>query len=296
MLTILIPTYNRCKSLEKVLHTYCQQKYLKEIIIVDDGSTDNTRAMLDLSRESSTIPIRVIHNTFRRGQQFCRHLALSNAVTEWVLFGEDDVWLEPDYCEILLREAKELNADIIAGRLVTAAVGSIFSHDDLVDIRQNSPMEICDMVNLEGNFDAYPSQVVKVPFLHTISLIKKDVFNHIGFDEWYKGGAQREETDFYIQANSSGYKVYFSPSTLCFHLRGPHSALGGQRINRILVEYYFVINTWHMISKHWKYLKSECHFKGSPLIWMVGYFMRREYLQFKRVVSGDYVSSFKKKI
>ena len=40
---------------------------------------------------------------------------IAEAKTEWVLFGEDDVWLSPDYCSTLLREAEQLGASIIAG-------------------------------------------------------------------------------------------------------------------------------------------------------------------------------------
>lgn len=294
-ISVLIPTYNRCDSLADVLPSYMQQMHVEEIIIVNDGSSDRTGEVLKEFAAISPIPVRVINNPSRVGQQACRHMAISAANTEWVLFGEDDVWLGDGYCGILLERAQELSAQIVAGRLVSFRVAGKFSSSKLADSRDVKCSEICDMKNFVGNFDAIPSGDSQVPFLHSIALIRRDIFARIGFDTWYKGGAQREETDFYLSANRLGYRVYFSPFATCFHLRGQNSATGGQRINRLVAEYYFLINTWHMVQKNWEYLTVKYGFKGCATCWTAGYFLRRQIAQFARVIKGDFVSSFRKR-
>ena len=52
MISIIIPTYNRNYILKKTLLSYYIQKYVKEIIIVDDNSNDNTKNfILDFSKK-----------------------------------------------------------------------------------------------------------------------------------------------------------------------------------------------------------------------------------------------------
>jgi len=46
MISIIIPTRNRAYTLEKVLESYYIQKNVDEIIIIDDGSNDNTEEIV----------------------------------------------------------------------------------------------------------------------------------------------------------------------------------------------------------------------------------------------------------
>lgn len=47
MISIIIPTRNRAYTLEKVLESYYIQKNVDEIIIIDDGSNDNTEEIVN---------------------------------------------------------------------------------------------------------------------------------------------------------------------------------------------------------------------------------------------------------
>ena len=47
LLSVLIPAYNEVKNIEKILKKIAEVNIPKEIIIVDDGSTDGTRALLN---------------------------------------------------------------------------------------------------------------------------------------------------------------------------------------------------------------------------------------------------------
>ena len=76
--------------------------------------------------------------------------------TEWVLFGEDDVWLEPNYCSALLHEARELGASMIAGRIVVGRVPGEFSPQMLTDsvtsIRADD--EVFQLADMDADFAA----------------------------------------------------------------------------------------------------------------------------------------------
>lgn len=292
--TVLIPTHNRARALEAMFPSYLNDPSVEKIVVVDDGSTDDTADRVRQLANASTVPVELITHDRKRGQQAARMTAIAAAHTDWVLFGEDDVWISPSYCATLLEQASTLNADAIAGRLVTAVVPGAFSPEMLVD---NTPIsgeeEVFDMKMLAADFSLRPPTVVPAPHLHTIALIRRSVFDRVAFDTHYSGNGWREETDFYFGLNSAGGKVYFSPDAVCYHIRGPISARGGQRANRICLEYYAFRNTLYLVRKHWAYLSQCFGFTGSPLLWTMGYFGRRQIRHLARVLKRECGSTFK---
>ncbi len=292
--TILIPTYNRARALEAVWPSYLKCPLVEKIVVVDDGSSDSTPELLSRLVSGSPVEVQVITHPRKMGQQASRLSAIAAAQTEWVIFGEDDVWLTPDYIPTLLNQAKEFNAAAIAGRLLVGRVPGDFSPDLLQDdVASSSDAQVFDLANLEADFAAKPSSPVPAPYLHTIALIRRSVFDSVSFDTWFAGNGWREETDFYVSLNESGLGVYFTPDTACYHLRGPICASGGQRINRLAVEYYALRNTRYFAAKHWSYLKKQFGFTGTVDTWLAGFFARRTLRQLNRILRGDSRSSLK---
>lgn len=291
-ISILIPTFNRAESLRAVLPSYCLQKNVSEIIIVNDGSNDSTPEVVRCAAANSIVPIRLISHPCKRGQQYSRHTAIDAAKTEWILFGEDDVWLQPDYAANLLSQAEALRADAIAGRLLTACVPDVFLPENLPVPRSECVGPIFDVNNFAANYEACPGTPERALYLHSIALIRRNIFEQFEFDKWYRGNAHREETDFYLSLNESGRNVFFAPSAYCYHLRGPISAYGGQRINRFVLEYWHFINTWYMVRKHWRYLSRNYGFSSAAWVWIIAYSFRRQYSQLVRLISGDAKSKF----
>ena len=293
-ITVLIPTFNRIRALEAVWPSYFGDPKVARVIVIDDGSTDGTSQWVKEWGRATTIPVEVIRHATQRGQPAARQTGIAAARTEWVLFGEDDVWLSDGYCSTLLREANDLGASIIAGRLVTARVPGEFSRDLLVDppspIRDSS--SVFDLGSMDADFSSRTAGPVPAPYLHSIALIKREVFDDASFDTWYEGNSWREETDFYLAANSRGARAFFSPDTVCFHIRGPICASGGQRINRLVFEYHAWRNTRHLVSKHWSYLRRAHGLRGPVLLWMVRYYARRQLAQLRRIARHGMRSTY----
>ncbi len=296
-ITIIIPTYNRSRALEAVWPSYRDQPLVEKIVIVNDGGRDDTPELAGrLARDSKT-PVQSILHPERRGQQAARRTGIAAAETDWVLFGEDDVWLDSEYPSILLREAGLLGADIIAGRLVPVRVPGAFSADLIRDrgAGRSGPGRVFDMRNLAADYARPLPEPIPAPHLHSISLIKRSLFSRVCFDSYYAGSGQFEETDLYLSATAAGAKMFLTPRTVCYHLRGPLCASGGQRVNRWAFEYYMLKNAAHLVSKHWPLLKTEYGFRGAPWSWVAGFMVRREWAQLKRVLRGDARSSLKGK-
>jgi len=91
-LSVIIPTYNRralvCEAIRSVL---AQTRRANEVIVVDDGSTDETFTFLQETFGNKIAPLR--HET-RRGVSAARNTAIRAARGEWIaLLDSDDRWL-----------------------------------------------------------------------------------------------------------------------------------------------------------------------------------------------------------
>jgi hypothetical protein len=152
---------------------------------------------------------------------------------------------------------------------------------------------VFDLGSLDARFSERTSGPVRAPYLHSIALIKRDLFDTVKFDAWYSGNAWREETDFYLAAGAAGAGIWFTPDTVCFHLRGPISAIGGQRVNRLWFEYLAWRNTRHLVTKHWRWLTQAHGLRGSSTAWMVRYYARRQAAQLRRIATSGFRSTYR---
>src|SRR5215469_12096747 len=109
--TAVIPTYNRSGFLPRAIDSVLSQTAaVDEIIVVDDGSTDATRSVV----QSYGDRIKYIYQT-NRGVSAARNRAVAEAKTEWIAFlDSDDEWL-PLKTASQLEIARSQGADVCAG-------------------------------------------------------------------------------------------------------------------------------------------------------------------------------------
>jgi glycosyltransferase involved in cell wall biosynthesis len=271
-ITVLIPTYNRSQSLRMVLPSYAADPAVARIVVVSDGSTDDTAQMVEAYAATSDIPVTLIRHETQRGQQISRMAAVATATTEFVLFGEDDVWLADGYCSTLLEELLAHNADIAGGRAINFKYGDRFSPTLLPRVKPRKGDAGFDVPNFIANLEPESARTMDAPFLHSWTLIRRSVFESVQFDPGYRGNAFREETDFYLSARTQGFRLIFTPRTVCYHLRGSLNATGGQRgrrFRKLWVEYWCAVNTYRMTRKHWAFLTARDGFRGTPLQYLI---------------------------
>ena len=111
LISVIVPVYNAEKYLYKCVQSILNQTYDKiEIILVDDGSTDNSGKICDEISMRDT-RIRVLHKK-NGGQSSARNAGIKIANGEYITFVDNDDWLEPNMYEILIENANKYNADI----------------------------------------------------------------------------------------------------------------------------------------------------------------------------------------
>lgn len=97
--TVVVPTYNRAHLIPETLRSLVQQDHpFHQIIVVDDGSADDTRHAVS---EFGNL-VRYVRTT-NRGVQYARNTGVEHAETEWVTFCDSDDILLPDYGSVFSR-------------------------------------------------------------------------------------------------------------------------------------------------------------------------------------------------
>lgn len=113
LVSIIVPVYNVENYLEECINSLLQQNYNNiEIIMVDDGSTDNSGNLADKISEKDS-RIRVIHNS-NKGVSYTRNTGITVSKGEYLCFVDADDYVMPDYVTHMLKLAQEYDAEIVA--------------------------------------------------------------------------------------------------------------------------------------------------------------------------------------
>jgi len=117
-ISIIIPTYNRYLYLEKAIKSIQNQDFTDyEVLVVDDGSTDNTkRAMTLVCREDERIKYFYQKNS---GRSAARNLGINNAANKWLLFLDSDDMLADNALSFLASKIEDYpEAAMIGGTYI----------------------------------------------------------------------------------------------------------------------------------------------------------------------------------
>jgi glycosyltransferase involved in cell wall biosynthesis len=114
MISVIIPIFNREDYLKKCIESVLGQREVStEIILVDDGSTDNSSAICDEYAKLYDNII-VIHQA-NEGLCSARNSGLDRAVGNYIFFVDSDDFLPDDSLVTLLKLQKQENADLVFG-------------------------------------------------------------------------------------------------------------------------------------------------------------------------------------
>ena len=108
--SVIIPTYNRPGLLKQTLDSVLAQTSApREIILVDNGTTGETRAMVEADYGSAITYLKVPPE----GVQAARNAGIANARSAWIAtLDDDDLW-RPDYLEQVAKAAADGRANLI---------------------------------------------------------------------------------------------------------------------------------------------------------------------------------------
>lgn len=110
LISVIVPAYNIAPYIERCVNSILNQTYKNiEVMLIDDGSTDDTPAISDRLAEQDC-RVRVFHIE-NQGVSNARNTALNNLTGEYISIIDGDDWVEPTLFEDAVIAMQENNAD-----------------------------------------------------------------------------------------------------------------------------------------------------------------------------------------
>ncbi|NQV11802.1 glycosyltransferase family 2 protein [Candidatus Uhrbacteria bacterium] len=182
MISVIIPTYNHASSVVKTIESaLASQNVNTEIIVIDDGSTDDTKEVL--SQYDGNDAVKVIYQK-NRGSNPTRNRGYDESEGEYLIFLDADAVLEPD----ALSQLKNVLRDSKAS----------FSYSDF---------RFGWKLFKTGEYDL--ERLRKMNYIHTSSLIKREDFPK--FDEAIK---RFQDWDLWLTMAAQGKTGVYVPGEL----------------------------------------------------------------------------------
>ena len=119
MISVVIPTYNRANTIRRALDSVTNQTYKNwECLVVDDGSTDNTKDQVaELARNDERIIWLERSKGRQKGANACRNIGAEKAKGQYVAFLDSDDYYHSNHLENKLNEIEESHVDGLFGSI-----------------------------------------------------------------------------------------------------------------------------------------------------------------------------------
>lgn len=244
--SIILPTYNRAYCIGNTIDSVLKQTYTEwELIICDDCSKDNTQELIGGYKDER---IRYVRNNKNLGLPANRNIGIESSKCDMVMFLEDDIIIEPDCLEILIKTYLLLSGKV--GAVTPRTIeddkqGTLLSLEKMVadDVRRklNKPSYISKWTGLiYRNMAMVSDKVLETDIVSSWSLFDKKAILEIGrYSTIYNKivGYSHEETDLFVRLRKHGYKLYYQSKALAYH---KHSSKGGTRVGQIRYAWNYV--------------------------------------------------------
>lgn len=195
--SLYIPCYNAAQTIRQGLVAVLKQTYpIEEIIVIDDGSTDNTVEIV------SKFPIKLFRHKNNKGLASSRNTAIKKINTEFIASLDSDCVPDPDWLLRLMRNFASLKIAGAGGRLLESRSSTVF------DLWRSAHMKQC-----WGNRKRKPA------FLFgSNTVFRKDALLDVGlYNEKLK--SNYEDVDLSERLKKKGWNLVYEPKAAVYHLR-----------------------------------------------------------------------------
>jgi len=215
-LSVIIPTYNGERYLAQTLDSILLQRELGDVecIIVDDGSTDKTLAIVDTF--SKKIPITLLKKQGNKGWVASTNQALSHTKGEYICFlHQDDLWLKDrlNVFRAVTKKYPDIDFFIAASRFIDSKGRDVGAwRPPLPALPQKiSRTEVVEKLLIQ-NFIAIPSPVFKRIAAIQVGMMDEALWYTADWDFWLKLASSVNTG--YISDVSTAFRVHVQSQTL----------------------------------------------------------------------------------
>ena len=211
LISIIVPVYNVQEYLKNCINSILNQSYKNiEIILVDDGSTDESSSICDLYVKKDN-RIKVIHKE-NGGLSDARNMGIKSARGKYITFVDSDDYLDENYVKVLYILITENNSDIACSRMkkTDSLNDKIINKNEKINI-YNSIDAIKEILYQRNIDNSAPSK-----------LFKKDLFENILFPVGYAFEDLDTMYKLFLQANkivstTNNYYLYYQRQGSILH-------------------------------------------------------------------------------
>lgn len=128
-LSVIVPVYNAEKYLDKCLNSILGQEYRDfELILIDDGSKDDSGSLCDQYAERDNV--KVFHQE-NKGVSVARNNGIYHAEGDYVTFVDSDDWIEPAMYKNMMQKVEEYQLDAVMCDCIKdfPTHSEVYSHD-----------------------------------------------------------------------------------------------------------------------------------------------------------------------
>lgn len=164
LISVIVPVYNTGKYLTDCVNSILAQDYNNiEILLIDDGSTDDYSAALCDELADKNINIRVIHQK-NCGSAGARNRGIAEAKGEYISFIDSDDIIESNMLSTLYSMAKENNVNVVLCGMVIENNKKVIRPDEVVGDKVLTNTEFLHYFFLGSNHSACTSLYHKSVF------------------------------------------------------------------------------------------------------------------------------------
>jgi len=229
-ISLLLPTYNRRASLERLLTSLAASEKLSlaefDVLVIDNGSTDGTPAFLEGWLNTKTVFTLRCFTEKKKGKAHALNLGLSEARGRIILILDDDVVAAPDCLASHLETYASTSFDAVQGKILPGK-----------DAR-GATAELSRLGEYNIPYIDYGDSIHQIRGLTGTNMsFKREVFEKVGFFDTRLGpGAAgfSEDTEYSIRIRKAGFNIGYTPRALVYHELNPNRY--GRAYNR-MVEY-----------------------------------------------------------
>lgn len=216
--TVIIATRNRARWLAEALERLMRQdtagRFTYDIVVADNGSTDETAAVVRRAQAGSVVPIEYLFEP-RPGKPFALNTAIAHARGDILAFTDDDIVAGPRWLAGLHRAFAETSADAVAGRVLPQWEEITPGHDTEQIMAHMGTVGCLDFSERRLQISPSPDRYW---WVGSNIAVRREVLQRCGaFDVRLVRG---QDVELFVRLRRRGATIVYEPSALLHHRVG----------------------------------------------------------------------------
>lgn len=207
LVSIIVPAFNEEKVIQETVRSLVELTYWnKEIIIVDDGSNDNTYKLAKEAGEGYNVKVL---SKVNGGKWSALNKGVQEAQGDIIVCIDADTRLDRDAIQFLVRHFSDKRVAAVAGNV------KVGNRDKILTKLQ--ALEYVTSINVQRRGEGYLNKITVIP--GPLGAFRKNVLKEVGL---YSPDTFAEDADLTLSILKAGYKIKYEPKALGY-TQAPHT-------------------------------------------------------------------------